>query len=79
MTMKQIMSVLHESQKLGTVQEIYFEGGEPFLFYPLMLEGIRKANEMGFKAGIYRMVIGQHVLTTRNCGLNPFQSLAFLT
>jgi hypothetical protein len=52
MTMKQIMRVLSESQKLGTVQEIYFEGGEPFLFYPLMFEGIRKAREIGFKAGI---------------------------
>jgi len=34
------------------VESVYFEGGEPFLFYPLMVEGIRLANEMGLKAGI---------------------------
>jgi hypothetical protein len=52
MTMKQIRTVLEESEKIGTIQETYFEGGEPFLFYPLMVEGIRLARSMGFKAGI---------------------------
>lgn len=52
MTLKQIKALLEESKKIGTVQETYFEGGEPFLFYPVMLEGIRLAREMGFKAGI---------------------------
>ncbi|MCK5548739.1 MAG: hypothetical protein KAI64_06970, partial [Thermoplasmata archaeon] len=31
---------------------VYFEGGEPFLFYPLMVEGIRIAREKGFKTGM---------------------------
>lgn len=52
MTMKQIREVLEESARIGTIQETYFEGGEPFLFYPLMMEGIRLARDMGFKAGI---------------------------
>ena len=52
MTMKQIRTVLEESKQIGTVKEIYFEGGEPFLFYPVMVEGIRLARGMGFKAGI---------------------------
>ena len=52
MTLKQIKAVLEESKQIGTVQEAYFEGGEPFLFYPIMVEGIRLAREMGFKAGI---------------------------
>jgi hypothetical protein len=52
MTMKQIQTVLEESNNIGTVREMYFEGGEPFLFYPLMVEGIRLARHMGFKAGI---------------------------
>ncbi len=50
--MKQIRTVLEESRKIGTIQETYFEGGEPFLFYPILIEGIRLAREMGFKAGI---------------------------
>ena len=52
MTVKQIRTVLEESCRIGTVRETYFEGGEPFLFYPLMLEGIRLARGMGFEAGI---------------------------
>jgi hypothetical protein len=52
MTMKQITAVLQEGKKMPSVREVYFEGGEPFLFYPLMVEGIRKARKMGFDAGI---------------------------
>ncbi|MBN2034849.1 MAG: hypothetical protein JW836_16405 [Deltaproteobacteria bacterium] len=50
--MKQIRTVLEESKRLGTVRETYFEGGESFLFYPVLVEGIRFAREMGFEAGI---------------------------
>ncbi len=52
MTINQIQTVLKESEKIGSIQETYWEGGEPFLFYPVMLEGIRRARGMGFKAGI---------------------------
>ena len=52
MTSPQIRDVLDESRRIGTVEWIYFEGGEPFLFYPSMLEGIKLARDMGFKVGI---------------------------
>ncbi len=51
-TLEQIRTVLDECVKIGTIEWIYFEGGEPFLFYPIMLEGIKLANEKGFKIGI---------------------------
>lgn len=51
-TLEQIATVLEEARKLGTVQTIFFEGGEPFLFYPLLLEGVRRARQMGFQTGI---------------------------
>ena len=51
-TIKQIREVLEEAKKIGTIEWIYFEGGEPFLYYPIMLKGLRIANEMGFKTGI---------------------------
>jgi MoaA/NifB/PqqE/SkfB family radical SAM enzyme len=51
-TVKQIKELLNEAVKIGSVEWIYFEGGEPFLFYPLMLEGIKLAHDMGFKIGI---------------------------
>jgi len=44
--------VLDEATEIGTIEWIYFEGGEPFLYYPLMLEGIKIARGMGFKIGV---------------------------
>lgn len=51
-TLSQIKKVLNEATKIGTIESIYFEGGEPFLFYPLMLEGIKIARSTGFKIGV---------------------------
>ncbi len=51
-TIKQIREVLKEAIKIGTVEWIYFEGGEPFLYYPIMLQGLREAKESGFKTGV---------------------------
>lgn len=51
-TLGQIRMVLDEATKIGTIKWVYFEGGEPFLFYPLMLEGIKIARSMGFKVGV---------------------------
>lgn len=58
LTLPQIRRVLDESRRIGTVEWIYFEGGEPFLFYPSMLEGIRLAQDMGFKVGIVTNAYG---------------------
>jgi hypothetical protein len=52
MTLPQIRSILAEARKIKGVQWIYFEGGEPFLFYPSLLEAIRFARHMDFKVGI---------------------------
>ena len=51
-TLSQIRKVLDEVTKIGTIKWIYFEGGEPFLFYPLMLEGIKIARSMGFTVSV---------------------------
>ncbi|MFC1927805.1 radical SAM protein [Chloroflexota bacterium] len=51
-TVDQMKKVFDELAKVETIEWVYFEGGEPFLFYPLMYEGIRIAHDMGFKTGI---------------------------
>ena len=58
MTLPQIRSVLDEARKVNSVEWIYFEGGEPFLFYPAMLEGIRLAGNMGFQVGVVTNAYG---------------------
>ena len=51
-TLEQVREVLDQASDVGTVNWIYFEGGEPFLFYALMLESIRLARQKGFKVGL---------------------------
>ena len=57
-TIGQVNDVLKEAQKIGTIEWIFFEGGEPFLFYPLLVEGIRRARTMGFKVGVVTNAYG---------------------
>jgi len=52
MTLENIGQILDQAEEMGTVRSIYFEGGEPFLFYAVMLAGIRMAHERGFETGI---------------------------
>ena len=51
-TLAQIREVLGEAQRLGTVRSIYFEGGEPFLYHPILVEGLKLARASGFETGV---------------------------
>ena len=51
-TVGQLRTLIGQIKQLGTVTMVYFEGGEPFLFYPLLLEGLRMVRAAGFDAGI---------------------------
>lgn len=51
-TFDQVETVLREAKKIETVNTICFEGGESFLFYPLLLESVRSANRKGFTTAI---------------------------
>lgn len=52
MKVSDIRRVLAEARSAGSVEWIYFEGGEPFLYYQAMLWGLREARMYGFKTGI---------------------------
>lgn len=52
MTLKNIQEILHQAEGIGTVEWIYFEGGEPFLYYAALLSGVEIAASRGFKVGI---------------------------
>ena len=52
MTLEQIQEILRQAQQHSSIQSIYFEGGEPFLYYPILLKGIQMAAELGFETGI---------------------------
>ena len=52
MTVRTIRKILNQARELGTVRRIDFEGGEPFLFYPVLLEGVALAKRKGFDVGL---------------------------
>jgi MoaA/NifB/PqqE/SkfB family radical SAM enzyme len=52
MTVGQVRDLLAQAEKLGTIQGICFEGGEPFMYYPTLLESIREVKARGWRASI---------------------------
>ncbi|MHC4948018.1 MAG: radical SAM protein [Planctomycetota bacterium] len=52
MTLADVREILRQAADLGTVEWIYFEGGEPFLHYAVLLRGVRAAAGRGFKVGV---------------------------
>ncbi len=52
MSLAQVEEILEESKKIGTVDHVYFEGGEPFLYYPVLVESLKMAKDKGFDVGL---------------------------
>lgn len=52
MTLKDIRTILRQAEELGTISRICYEGGEPFLYYPVLVEGAEEASRLGFDVGI---------------------------
>ena len=51
-TLADIERVLVQAQAVPTLRTVYFEGGEPFLFHPILVAGVRAAAQRGFEVGI---------------------------
>jgi len=51
LTIEQVEQVLDQAREAG-VDWVYYEGGEPFLYYAVLVKGVKLAAEMGFQVGI---------------------------
>ena len=51
LTIEQLEDILRQAKE-ASVDWIYFEGGEPFLYYAVLVKGVKLAAEMGFQVGI---------------------------
>ncbi|WP_434133796.1 radical SAM protein [Sporomusa sphaeroides] len=49
---KQLREILRQAEAVRSIEWIYFEGGEPFLFYPVLLNAVREFSAAGFRIGI---------------------------
>ena len=52
LTIKGLREILRQGKSLKTVKSVFFEGGEPLLYYPILLKGVKMAADMGFKVGL---------------------------
>lgn len=52
LSLNQLREILRQAKAAGSIDWIYFEGGEPFLFYPVLLEAVREVSAAGFQVGI---------------------------
>jgi hypothetical protein len=52
MTLANLEDIIRQAHEVPSVKRVYFEGGEPFLFYPLMLRGIELARRLSLEAGV---------------------------
>jgi hypothetical protein len=75
LTLQDIRSILDQAQELGTIQSIYFEGGEPFLFYPILVQAVNEAARRGFDVGIVTNAYWATSVEDALAWLKPFQGL----
>jgi hypothetical protein len=75
MTLQTIEKILKQGKELGTVESIYFEGGEPFLYYPVLVAGVRMAAKMGFEVGIVTNAYWATSTEDAHEWLRPFEGL----
>ena len=71
LTLEQVQEILKQAKEAG-VETIYFEGGEPFLFYAILARGVRLAAEMGFSVGIVSNAYWANTVADAMENLQPF-------
>lgn len=52
MKLSQIEEILRQAGETGKIRGICVEGGEPFLYYPILLWTLKRARGLGFEAGV---------------------------
>jgi hypothetical protein len=52
MTLAQVREIYRQARELGTIEWFYLEGGEPFLYYPIMVIAAQEAAQQGLRVGI---------------------------
>ena len=79
LTLEQIENILLQAKEAG-VTSIYFEGGEPFLYYAILVKAVRKAADMDFSVGIVSNAYWANSVVDAEEWLRPFAGrLADLT
>lgn len=51
-TVTKLHAAFRQIDRVSSIKTVYFEGGEPFLFHPLLIAGAKMANERSLAVGI---------------------------
>lgn len=65
-TFNRLETLLDQVRRVPTVRWMYFEGGEPFLYYPLLLEAVRSATDRGLASAV--VTNGYWITSERDLG-----------
>jgi MoaA/NifB/PqqE/SkfB family radical SAM enzyme len=71
LTLQQIEQILGQAKAAG-VTSIFFEGGEPFLYYAILVQAVRMAANMGFSVGIVTNAYWANSVADAEEWLRPF-------
>ena len=71
LTLEQINQILQQAKEAGVIS-IYFEGGEPFLYYAILVKAVRKAADLGFSVGIVTNAYWANSVADAEEWLRPF-------
>lgn len=51
-TSAQLEDVFQQALATDCIRELYFEGGESFVYYPVLVKAVARAHELGFATGV---------------------------
>jgi len=75
MTMAQVLDLIEAGVRMGSVRSIYFEGGEPFLAFPLLVAGARAAVARGLQFGVVTNAYWATTVEDARLWLEPLATL----
>ena len=75
LNLSQIHEILQQARELDGLDWIYFEGGEPFLYYAILIRGVQMATAMGFQVGIVSNAYWATTVADALVWLKPFADL----
>jgi Radical SAM superfamily len=75
MTLAETHEIFRQAQELGTINSIYFEGGEPFLYYAALARAVFEAKHAGYQVGIVSNAYWATSVQDAHAWLAPFAGL----
>ncbi len=75
MTLAAATDAIKQAALTGSITDIYFEGGEPFLYYPILLDAARYARELKLDVGIVTNCYFAETVNDAICWLKPLRHI----